>query len=72
MDSRLHQILFCRGKCRGTGYFTGNPVIQFSGKFIALGPLCKDYMDIYMKCYNEFKTNRTKGKFKSSIYKLLL
>jgi diamine N-acetyltransferase len=36
-----------------------SPVINFSGEHVALGPLDHDYLDVYMKCNNDFQTTRT-------------
>lgn len=47
------------------------PVINFSGKTVALGPLSKDYMDVYMKCNNDFQTTRTLGDSRPSTYEAL-
>lgn len=47
------------------------PVINFSGELVALGPLSKDYMDIYMKCNNDFQTTRTLAESRPSTYDAL-
>lgn len=47
------------------------PVINFSGRLVALGPLCKDYMDIYMKCNNDFETTRTLGDSRPATFEAL-
>lgn len=44
------------------------PVINFSGESVALGPLSKEYMDVYMKCNNDFQTTRTLGDSRPSTY----
>jgi RimJ/RimL family protein N-acetyltransferase len=48
-----------------------SPIINFSGENVALGPLCKDYLDVYMKCNNDFKTTRTLSMSKPTTYEAL-
>lgn len=45
------------------GLFMENPIVNFSGELVALGPMSKDYMTIYMKCNNDFHITRTLGDF---------
>lgn len=47
------------------------PIINFSGPSVALGPLCKDYMEVYMRCNNDFQTTRTLGESRPSTYEAL-
>jgi hypothetical protein len=41
------------------------PVINFEGESIALGPLSKEYMDVYVKCNNDFSITKTLATFKT-------